>query len=586
MSRFLTLGLLSFGLYLASCSTSFGPYRTVPMAPGEDVKEHVKTGEKYMIATQGRYSTTAGKKMMELGGNAMDAAAAVSFVISVERPQSTGIGGGGFLLYWQPGMDEPTAYDFREKAPLLGHPKMFLDKKGNEVPRKSLDGIFAGGVPGLVAGVIEAHEKYGKLPLATVIGPAIELAEKGFPVYPELAKALKYKADTLAKFPASKKIFFKKITKNMKQTKYVVLEEGDLLVQKDLAKTLKAIQKKGRDGFYKGWVAKAIVDENRRRGGLIRMNDLRRYNVKKRRPVSGTYKGHEIYSMSPPSSGGIHVIQILNTLEPLNLGHYGIQDARTIHYTASAMQQAFADRARYLGDADFVKVPIKELISKEYAAKIRARIPKDRPLTKDEVMPGKFDGYESPETTHFTIMDSEGHIVSSTQTINGYFGASLVIPGTGIVLNNEMDDFATKVGAKNLFGAVGGKNNLVESEKRPLSSMSPTIVLKDMRPVLAVGTPSGTRILTCVAQTLMNYLEHKEPLLNSVAAVRYHQQWYPDELRVGEFGLKKAEEDKLRAMGYKINHKNLGCRVQAISYENGKLIGVSDPRGQGMADGE
>jgi gamma-glutamyltranspeptidase/glutathione hydrolase len=316
------------------------------------------------------------------------------------------------------------------------------------------------------------------------------------------------------------------------------------------------------------------------------MNDLRRYDVKKRKPMHGTYKGHDIFSMSPPSSGGIHVIQILNTVEPLNLGHYGIDDHRTVHYTASAMQQAFADRARYLGDSDFVKVPIKELTSKEYAAKVRSQIPKDRPLTKDEVKPGKFDGYESPETTHFTIMDAEGHVVSSTQTINGYFGSSLVIPGTGIVLNNEMDDFSTKVGAINLFGAVGGENNLVEAEKRPLSSMSPTIVIKEGRPVMAVGTPSGTRILTCVAQTLLNYLEHKEPLLESVAAVRYHQQWYPDELRVGEFGLKKETEDKLRKMGYKLNHKNLGCRIQAISYENGKLIGVSDPRGQGMADGK
>jgi gamma-glutamyltranspeptidase/glutathione hydrolase len=569
---------LFFILFLISaCSVFQGPYRLVPMAPGESAQEHFKVGKKYMIATQGRYSTSAGKKMMELGGNAMDAAAAVSFVISVERPQSTGLGGGGFLLYWQPGMESPSAYDFREKAPLLAKKNLFLDKKGNEVPRKSLDGIFAGGVPGLVAGIIESHQKYGKLPLATVIGPAIELAEKGFPVYTELAKALNYRQDTLKSYPASEKIFFKKGK---------VLKEGDLLVQKDLAKTLKAIQKNGRDGFYKGRVAKAIVAEERRRGGLIRMNDLRRYNVVKRKPMKGTYKGNDVYSMSPPSSGGIHVIQILNTVEPLNLGHYGIQDARTVHYTASAMQQAFADRARYLGDSDFVSVPIKELTSKEYAAKIRAKIPADRPLTKEEVGHGEFDGYESPETTHFTIMDAEGHVVTSTQTINGYFGSALVIPGTGIVLNNEMDDFATKVGAKNLFGAVGGRNNLVEPEKRPLSSMSPTIVIKDNRPVLAVGTPSGTRILTCVAQTLLNYLEHKAPLVNAVSAVRYHQQWFPDELRVGEFGLNKETEDKLRAMGYKINHKNLGCRVQAISFENGELIGVSDPRGQGMADGE
>jgi gamma-glutamyltranspeptidase/glutathione hydrolase len=514
--------------------------------------------------------------MMEMGGNAMDAAAAISFVISVERPQSTGLGGGGFLLHWKPGLERPESYDFREKAPLLGNEKMFLDKKGNEIPRKSLDGIFAGGVPGLVAGVIKAHAEHGKLPLSAVIAPAIELAENGFKIYPGLAKAMGYREKVLASFPATKKIFF---------NKGKLLQEGDLLVQKDLAKTLREVQKNGRSGFYKGWVAKAIVDEERRRGGLIRMNDLRRYNVIKRKTLKGSYKGHDVYSMGPPSSGGIHIIQILNILEPLNLGHYGIQDARTIHMTASAMQQAFADRARYLGDADFVKVPIDELTSKNYAAQIRSNIPKDRSLRRDEVGPGKFDGYESPETTHFSVMDVEGNVVSSTQTINGYFGSGLVIPGTGVILNNEMDDFATKVGATNLFGAVGGRNNLVEAEKRPLSSMSPTIVMKDGFPLLAVGTPSGTRILTCVAQTILNYIEHKESLAHSVSAVRYHQQWFPDELRIGNMGLKKQSEDKLRKMGHKLNHKNLGCRIQAIANEKGLLKGVSDPRGQGLAVG-
>ncbi len=547
------------------------------MAPGEKASEHVKIGKKYMITSQGRHSSQAGLKMMEMGGNAMDAFAAVSFAISVERPQSTGIGGGGFLVYWQPGMEKPLAFDFREKAPLKAHKKMFLDMSGKEIPRKSLDGIFAGGVPGLVAGVIEAHSRYGKLPLHAVIQPAIDLAEKGFEVYPGLAKALTYRQKVLARFPATKKIFFKEGK---------VLEEGDLLVQTDLAKTLKAIQARGKNGFYKGWVAKAIVEEEKRRGGMIRQADLDQYNVVQRKPVTGSYKGYDVYSMSPPSSGGIHVLQILNTVEPLNLSHYGIQDYRTIHYTASAMQQAFADRAKYLGDMDFVRVPLDELTSKKYAKSILAKIPKDRPLKKSEVLPGKFDGYESPETTHFTIMDSEGRVVSSTQTINGYFGSGLVIPGTGIILNNEMDDFATKVGAKNLFGAVGGEKNLVEPQKRPLSSMSPTIVLKHNKPVLALGSPSGTRILTCVAQTLLNYLEHNEPLLNAVSSVRYHQQWYPDELRIGAFGLKKETEDKLREMGYKINHKNLGCRVQAIAREGDNLIGVSDPRGQGMAAGE
>lgn len=577
-------------LILFSCSTGKLSYRTVPLASGENFKDHYKVGKKYMISTQGQHSTAAGKKMFELGGNAMDAAAAVSFAISVERPQSTGIGGGGFLLFWRPGMAEPDTFDFREKAPLLANSKMFLDKDGNEIPRKSLDGIFAGGVPGLVAGIVKAHAQFGKLPLDVVIEPAIKLAEEGFKVYPGLAKALESKKEVLASFPSSKKIFFKQVSsKSVKPNKkpvWKVLEEGDLLVQRDLAKTLRAIQKKGHDGFYKGWVAQAIVDEERRRGGYIRMNDLRRYNVVKRKPVKGTYKGHEVFSMGPPSSGGIHVLQIMNIVEPLNLGHFGLQDAKTIHYTASAMQQAFADRARYLGDSDFVRVPIKELTSKEYAKKIREKIPADRPLKKEEVFPGKFEGYESDDTTHFTIMDINGNVVSSTQTINGWFGSGLVIPKTGIVLNNEMDDFATKVGASNLFGAVGGRNNLVEAEKRPLSSMSPTIVLKEKRPVLAIGTPSGTRILTCVAQTVLNYLEHKADLLGAVSAVRFHQQWSPDELRVGEAGLLLDTEKKLRRMGYKLNHENLGCRIQAIAVENGQLIGVSDPRGQGRADGE
>jgi len=561
-----------------SCSSSQFHYRSVPLAPGESYSDHVFEGKDYVVVAQGNYSTKAGAEMYELGGNAIDAAVAVSFCIAVERPQSTGIGGGGFLVFKSAQMKIPVTFDFREKAPFLADSKIFIDEKGKVIKEKSLNGIFAGGVPGMVAGIVEIHKKYGKLPLATVMQPAIDLAQKGFNIYPELARALKYREQVMKQFPATVKIFFGKDGK--------VLKEGDLLVQKDLAKTLKTIAKKGRDGFYKGWVADAIVKEERKRRGLIRYNDLSRYNIIQRDPVVGTYKDYEIFSMGRPSSGGAHIIEILNILEPLNIGHYGIQNAKAIHYTAAAMQQAFADRARYLGDMDFVRVPLKELTSKEYATKVRKRIPSDHALTKDQVLPGKFDGYESSETTHFSIMDKAGNMVASTQTINGYMGSGLVIPGTGIILNNEMDDFATKIGAKNLFGAVGGENNLVESEKRPLSSMSPTLVFKDGKPVLAVGTPSGTRILTCVAQTILNYIEHGAPLLNSVSAVRYHQQWDPDELRVGMVGLLKEEEDKLRDMGYKINHKNLGCRIQAIAMEKGQIIGVSDPRGRGLAFGK
>ncbi|MFT6603685.1 MAG: gamma-glutamyltranspeptidase/glutathione hydrolase, partial [Bacteriovoracaceae bacterium] len=414
---------------------------------GKSRKNYEAFGKEYMIASQGGGSTTAGSKMFELGGNIVDAAVAVSFAISVERPQSTGLGGGGFLLFYKPGMKEPIAFDFREKAPLKSHSKMYLDKDGNEIPRMSLDGIFAVGVPGLVAGVLELHKKYGKLPLETVLEPAALLAEKGFKVYPELSKALAAKASVLRRFPGSKKIFFKGDE---------VLKTGDHLEQVDLAKTIRSIAKEGSRVFYKGWIAKAIVKESWRLGGLLSLKDFAKYNVKKRKPVSGTYNGKKIYSMTPPSSGGVHVIQILNTVEGLGLNHYGVHHPYSVHMTSAAMQQAFADRARYLGDMDFVKVPLKRLISKKYADSIVAGIPKEKALKKEQVLAGEFKRIESDHTTHFSIMTKDGSAIVSTQTINGWFGSGVVAPGTGIVLNNEMDDFSTKVGAVNLFGAIGG----------------------------------------------------------------------------------------------------------------------------------
>ncbi len=452
---------------------------------------------------------------------------------------------------------------------------MFLDKKGSEIPKMSLDGIFAAGVPGLVAGVLDVHKEHGKLPLSVILAPAIKLAQEGFKIYPELAKALKLRGEILKRFKASRKIF----TKNGK-----VLKLGDILVQKDLAKTLKTIAKKGRDGFYKGWIAKAIVKEHRRLKGLISMKDLELYNVKYRDPIIGTYKGHKIFSMSPPSSGGVHIVQILNILEEDNLKSYGVHHPKTIHLTASAMQRAFSDRAKYLGDSDFVKVPTRGLTSKKYGKDIRFSIPESQALN-DTWSQDPFDGplrYESAETTHFTIMDEKGNTVVSTQTINGYFGSAIIVPGTGILLNNEMDDFSTKPGAKNLFGAVGSKQNLVAPEKRPLSSMSPTIILKDDKPLLALGTPSGTRILTCVTQTILNYIEHDLSLYDSIAATRFHHQWQPNEIRIGEAGLPKKTIKSLKRMGHQLNFKDLGCRVQAIAKEKGKLHGVSDPRGRGF----
>ena len=572
-------------LSLWACSSWMLGQQTMFVQTDAENSRPQAQGKKYMITTQGPHASKAGAEIFELGGNIVDAAVAVSFAIGVERPQSTGIGGGGFLLYLPEGQEKPLAYDFREVAPLASDKNLFVNKKGEVIPRKSIDGIHAAGVPGMVAGLVELHEKYGKLPLATVMQPAIRLAREGFEIYAELAYALKRRGRKLHEFESSRKIFFKKEGE--------IYKEGDVLVQKDLANTLELIARKGRTGFYQGSVSKALVDTAKKYGGLMRQKDLDSYEVKVREAVSGEYKGHQIYSMSPPSSGGIHIIQILNTIAQDDLVGFGVHDPRTVHLVAQAMQQAFSDRAIHLGDSDFVEVPMKRLTSKDYAQKVREKISMNEARRPEDVHPMDVESSrenvetfeESDETTHFTIMDAKGNVISSTQTINGYFGSGLVAEGTGIVLNNEMNDFTTKPGVQNIFGAVGGEKNIVEPKKRPLSSMSPTIVTNDQGPVLSLGSPSGTRILTCVALTIMNYLEHNLSLEESVSAVRYHQQWYPDLIMVEERGFPDATMKRLKQIGHEIKRQDYGCRIQAVAKDGDDLIGVSDPRGAGMALG-
>ncbi len=556
-----------------SCSVN-QVYKT-SLLPGHTREQHESFSQKVMIATQGVHSTEAGLKMIRLGGNAFDAAAAISFAISVERPQSTGLGGGGFMLIDSPSFKSPKALDFRERAPFLARSDMYLDKRGTPINKMPIDGILASGTPGTVKGILEMHKRYGKLSRRQVITPAIELAERGFRVYPHLAKALEFRKDVLKQYPATKKIFFKD---------RAPLREGDLLIQRDLGKTLRAIRQRGASGFYKGFVAQAIVKEFKRLGGLITQDDLNKYHVKWRKPIHGTYKNYDVFSMPPPSSGGTHIVQILNILEPWDLKSKGVQSPETIHKTATAMQLAFVDRAKYMGDSDFVKVPVKGLTSKSYGKILREKItPRALQIkTKDLVNAFK---YESDETTHFTVMDREGNIISSTQTINYWMGSGVVVPGTGIIMNDEMDDFSKKPGDSNLFGAVGSKNNLVAPGKRPLSSMSPTIIKKKGQVVLALGTPSGTRILTCVAQVVLNYLEHELTLWDAVSATRYHHQWSPDYIRIGSPGFSKETKRALKSKGHTLQRKNLGCKIQAISVEQGKLHGVSDPRGEGLARG-
>lgn len=543
---------------------------TPEKAPGV---AYTARGRRYVIVAEGPRAADAAKRALDAGGNIFDAAVAASFAISVERPHSTGIGGGGFAMV-RLATGEAYAVDFRERAPGAATANMYLNAKGEADPAASQDGPRAGGVPGLVAGLVEVQNRFGTLPLGEVLKPAIALADQGFEVYPSLARALTARTAVLQQYPSSRAVFLKNDGKP-----YAV---GERLVQKDLAQTLRQVARLGKKGFYAGDVARAFTETAKRDGALFTAADLGGYKVAWREPLRGTYKGREILAMPPPSSGGTHVLEILNILEPFPVGA-SPHAAQDMHLTASAMELAFRDRARYLGDADFVKVPVAGLISKNYAAQVRTKIDPEHALPDEPatgVDPAK---YESPQTTHLTVMDAEGNVVSTTQTINGYMGSAYVVPGTGVVLNNEMDDFTAKVGAQNMFGAVGGEPNVIAPGKRPLSSMSPTIVLKDGKPVLALGAPGGTRILTCVTEVIRNYLDYGLSLEDSVAAVRYHHQWKPHELQIEKPGVAPAVEAALRAKGHVVKEVGSTCSVAAVALEKGELVGAADPRDQGAA---
>lgn len=558
---------------LVSCAHEV---RIASLSQGEVKEHHESRAPRVMVASQGKETSAAALEIFAREGNIIDAFVAASFAISVERPQSTGIGGGGFLLFYHKAENKTYAFDFREVAPLLAKKDMFLSKDGYPQPMLSQEGALAVGVPGLVAGLYDIHQKFGKLKWEEVMIPAIDLAEKGFPLYPHLREAIKDRSHLLRLDPELLKIFFTE--------KGEVPELGQTIIQPELAKTLKIIAQKGKEGFYRGEIARKITQTIRQHKGIMSLRDLRTYQMKERLPVSVDYKGMKVVSMPPPSSGGIHVLQILKMLEPYELGKRPPQSSEAVHLTALAMQRAFKDRAEYLGDPDFADVPTLSLISDSYLKQLSQMLDSPKAIPSGDVKKVAFP-HESSETTHFTIADGEGNMVSSTQTINGWFGAGLSAKGTGIILNNEMDDFAQKAGAMNLFGALGGSKNLVEAKKRPLSSMSPTIVIGNNEAVMGLGSPSGTRIINCVAQTLLNTYEFKMPLYQAVAATRIHHQFAPDEIKVEEPFLSPKVEDELKARGHTITHAKLNCSVQAIKKENNEWVGVSDPRGEGMAEG-
>ena len=526
-----------------------------------------------MVASQEARATNLGVGILRQGGNAIDAAVAVGFVLAVTLPRAGNLGGGGFMLIHHSDSGETFALDYREKAPAKAERDLFLGPDGELDKVKARFSHLSVGVPGTVAGLIEAHRRFGSLPLGTVMSPAILLASKGFKVTPELAMNLKKQRKRLGKWPATAAIFFKPGLKPY--------QEGDTLVQTDLARSLSRIAATGGKDFYSGVTSSAIVSEMKRHGGLIDLKDLAAYRPIWRRPVEGVYKGHQILSMPPPSSGGIHLVQMLNMLENFPLSKYGHNSVNSIHLLAEVMKRAYADRAAHLGDPKFWSVPIQGLISKEYARKLASLIYLDRATPSKTISHGNPIPYESNETTHYSVMDNQGNVVSNTYTLNFSYGTGIVVAGTGILLNNEMDDFSSKPGVPNAYGLVGGKANAIQGGKRPLSSMTPTIVFKDGKPWLATGTPGGSRIITMVLQLLLNVIDHGMDIARATAALRVHHQWLPDKLFV-ERRLNPDILKHLRQRGHSVVISRLAGSMQSVmASPNGGFQGASDWRRSG-----
>ena len=521
-----------------------------------------------MVATEQNLASQIGLEILKNGGNAVDAAVAIGFSLAVSLPNAGNIGGGGFMLVHDAKSNKTVALDFREKAPAAATETMYQDENGEIIPRKSWYTHQAIGVPGTVAGLTKALEKWGSLPLAEVMQPAIDLAEQGYEVSPTMAKLLQVEKDNLGKWPTTKAIFFDGDEP---------LALGDTLVQKNLAESLKLIAKEGADAFYKGAIAEEIVRDQEAHDGLITKDDLASYEATEREVVRGDYRGYEIVSMPLPSSGGIHIIQMLNAMEHLPIKESGVNSAKTISLMAETMKRAYADRSEYLGDSDFVDVPIQELTSKEYAKAIADEVLKGEITPAQEIKPGDLAPYESDQTTHYSVVDKEGNAVAVTYTLNLNFGSGIVAGETGILMNNEMDDFSAKPGVPNAFGLIGGSANAIEAGKRPLSSMTPTMVLKDSKPWLVTGSPGGARIITTVLQQIVNAIDFG---MNPAAATntpRFHHQWLPDELRL-EVGFSPDTIQLLENAGYDVSVKPSMGRTQTIQIIDDTMYGYSDPR--------
>ncbi|MAT51624.1 MAG: gamma-glutamyltransferase [Porticoccaceae bacterium] len=526
-----------------------------------------------MVVSQEALASRVGAEILRQGGNAVDAAVATGFALAVTLPQAGNIGGGGFMLVHLAERNETIAIDYREMAPAKAHRNLFLDESGNADAEKSRYSALATGVPGTVAGLVHAQEKYGKLPLRTVIAPAIKLAENGFEISYPLSFSFRYARDRLAANPAASGYFL-----NADGTAKAV---GERLVQRDLAATLKRIANQGADGFYSGKTADLIVIQMSKSGGLIDHDDLAGYRVVERTPVWGRYRNYQVASMPPPSSGGVHLVEMLNILEGWDLESMGHNSADYLHRLIEAMRRAYADRSKYLGDPDFETVPVQALIDKDYAARLREGIATDRATPSSEVAPGLPVPEESPQTTHYSVWDADGNVVSNTYTLNFSYGNGIAVAGAGFLLNNEMDDFSAKPGVPNAFGLLGGEANAIEPRKRPLSSMTPTILFKDGDPVLATGSPGGSRIITAVLQLILNVVDFQMNIAEATAAPRIHHQWYPDTVDA-EPGISPDTVARLKALGHEVKTAPWAIgRTQSISRDQSVFQGMTDYRWPG-----